>query len=265
MGAATRASTAAAVDALTALKRPVADLGEQLLAAARAVASSRQLLTILVDPGVPADQRATLAQRAVGGRLGLQARNLLGVLAGGRWSDADDLVSAIEELGFRALAGAQESEGLEGLEAELFTVRRAIGSDGRLELALGSQVSPVEARLGLVDSLLKNASPATRAIVRHVVELPRGRKPVEALDAAQAVVADARGRLVAVVHTARPLSAAQANAVAERLEAAYGRKIALDQVIEPDLVAGLRITIGNDVIDGTVRARLDDLRLRLAG
>jgi len=262
MGAATRASTAAAVDALTALKRPVADLGEQLLAAARAVASSRQLLTILVDPGVPADQRATLAQRAVGGRLGLQARNLLGVLAGGRWSDADDLVSAIEEVGFRALASTQESE---GLESELFTVRRAIGSDGRLELALGSQVSPVEARLGLVDSLLKNASPATRSIVRHVVELPRGRKPVEALDAAQAVVADARGRLVAVVQTARPLSAAQANAVAERLEAAYGRKIALDQVIEPDLVAGLRITIGNDVIDGTVRARLDDLRLRLAG
>jgi len=232
------------------------------VAAARAVASSRQLLAILVDPGVPADQRAALAQRAVGGRLGLQARNLLGVLVGGRWSDADDLVSAIEEVGFRALASTQETE---GLESELFTVRRAIGSDGRLELALGSQVSPVEARLGLVDSLLKNASPATRAIVRHVVELPRGRKPVEALDAAQAVVADARGRLVAVVHTARPLSAAQANAVAERLEAAYGRKIALDQVIEPDLVAGLRITIGNDVIDGTVRARLDDLRLRLAG
>ncbi len=262
MGAATRASTAAAVEALTALKRPVAELGEQLLAAARAVASSRQLLTILVDPGVPADQRAALAQRAVGGRLGLQARNLLGVLAGGRWSEADDLVSAIEEVGFRALASTQESE---GLEAELFTVRRAIGSDGRLELALGSQVSPVAARLGLVDSLLRNASPATRSVVRHVVELPRGRKPVEALDAAQAVVADARGRLVAVVQTARPLSAAQANAVAERLEAAYGRKIALDQVIEPDLVAGLRITIGNDVIDGTVRARLDDLRLRLAG
>ena len=78
-------------------------------------------------------------------------------------------------------------------------------------------------------------------------------------------MADATGRLVAVVQTARPLSVAQADAVADRLETAYGRKIALNQVIEPDLVAGLRITVGNDVIDGTVRSRLDDLRLRLAG
>jgi F-type H+-transporting ATPase subunit delta len=262
MGAATRASTAAAVDALTALKRPGADLGEQLLAAARAVASSRQLVTVLVDPSVPAEVRATLAQRAVGGGLGLQARKLLGVLAGGRWSGADDLVGAIEETGIRALAAAKASE---GLESELFAVRRAVTSDGRLELALGSQASPVEARLALVDSILKTATPATRAIVRHVVQLPRGRKPVEAIDRAQDIVADARGRLVAVVQTARPLSAAQSASVAERLEAAYGRKIALNQVIEPDLVAGLRITVGDDVIDGTVRARLDDLRLRLAG
>jgi F-type H+-transporting ATPase subunit delta len=262
MGAATRASTAAAVDALTALKRPVADLGEQLLLSARAIASSHQLVAILADPGVPADQRAVLAQRAVGGALGLQARTLLGVLVGSRWSQDDDLVGAIEEIGFRALAGSTSSE---GLESELFTIRQAISSDGRLELALGSQVSPVAARLALVDSLLRDANPATRTIVRHVVQLPRGRKPVEALDAAQDVVAAARGRLVAVVQTARPLSVPQVKAVAERLEAAYGRKIALDQVVEPDLVAGLRITVGNDVIDGTVRARLDDLRLRLAG
>jgi F-type H+-transporting ATPase subunit delta len=262
MGAATRASVATAVEALDAVKRPGADLGGQLLAAARAVASSHQLVTVLVDPSVPADQRALLAQRAVGGGLGLQARKLLGVLAGGRWSGPSDLVAAIEELGYRALARATSAE---GLESELFTVRRAVTSDGRLELALGNQASPVAARIALVESVLKDANPATLAIVRHVVLLPRGRKPVEAIDRAQDVVADARGRLVAVVETAKPLSASQSAALAERLESAYGRKIAVNQVLEPALVGGLRITIGDDVIDGTVRARLDDLRLRLAG
>jgi F-type H+-transporting ATPase subunit delta len=262
MGAATRASTVTAVEALDALKRPAADLGEQLLAAARAVASSRQLVTVLADPSVPGDQRALLAQRAVGGGLGLQARKLLGVLAGGRWSEQKDLVDAIEELGFRALAAAKTAE---GLESELFSVRQALTSDGRLELALGNQASPEASRLSLVDTLLQGANPATISIVRHIVLLPRGRKPVEAIDRAQDVVAEARGRLVAVVETARPLSAAQSAALAERLESAYGRKIAVNQVVEPGLVGGLRITIGDDVIDGTVRARLDDLRLRLAG
>ncbi len=139
-------------------------------------------MTVLVDPGVPAEQRSLLAQRAVGGQLGLQARTLLGVLAGGRWSEPEDLVAAIEEIGFRALAGTASAD---SLEAELFTVRRAVTSDGRLELALGNQASPVAARLGLVDSLLRTANPATTAIVRHVVQLPRGRKPAEALDRAR--------------------------------------------------------------------------------
>ena len=262
MGAATRASTAAAVEALGAIKRPAVDLGGQLLSAARAIASSHQLVVILVDAGIPAEQRAALAQKAVGAGFTAQAKSLLGLLAGGRWSDADDLVGAIEEVGFRALAAAKSAE---GLESELFTVRSAITSDGRLELALGNRASPVESKLALVDTLLQDANPATRAIVRHVVLLPRGRKPVESIDRAQDIVAEGRDRLVAVVQTARPLSSTQATALAARLESAYGRKIAVNQVVEPDLVAGVRITIGDDVIDGTVRARLDDLRLRLAG
>lgn len=262
MGAATRASTAAAIEALDAITRPAVDLGGQLLTAARAIASSHQLITILVDPSIPAGQRSALAQKAVGAGITPHAKSVLGVLAGGRWSDADDLVGAIEEVGFRALAVAKSAE---GLETELFTVRRAVTSDRTLELALGNQASPIESRLALVDTLLKDANPATRAIIRHAVLLPRGRKPVEAIDHAQDVVAEARNRLVAVVQTAKPLSAAQSAQLADRLESAYGRKIVVSQIVEPDLVAGLRITIGDDVIDGTVRARLDDLRLRLAG
>lgn len=262
MGAATRTSTGTAVDALAAIKRPAADLGEQLLSAARAVASSNPLIQVLADPGVPAEQRAALAQKAVGANLSAQARSLLGVVAGSRWSSQKDLVGAIEEIGIRALAAPRAAD---GLESELFTVQEAITSDGPLELALGGQSTPLAVRLALVDTLLKDAKPATRAIVRHVVQLPRGRKPVEALDRARDLVASARDQILAVVETARPLTANQSATLAARLEAGYGRKIALNEVIVPALVAGVRITVGDDVIDGTVRARLDDLRLQLAG
>jgi F-type H+-transporting ATPase subunit delta len=261
MGAATRASTSAGVDALLAVKRPVADLGDQLLAAARTVASSHQLVTTLADPGIPADQRAALAKRVLP-NLSAQAQTLVAVLVGGRWSVSDDLVGAIEDLGFRALA---TSRGGEDLESELFAVLQAVGSDGRVELALGGQSTPVEARLALVDRLLRDAKPATRTIVQHVVLLPRGRKPVEALEHAQSVVAGARDQLVAVVQTAQRLSPIQVSDLAARLATGYGRKIAVNQVVDPALLGGVRITIGDDVIDGTVRARLDDLRLRIAG
>lgn len=261
MGAATRASTANAVEALATITRPAADLGPQLLTAARTVASSHQLAAVLADPGVPVEQRQGLVTR-VFGTLGPQTRTVLAALVSGRWSEVDDLVGGIEEVGFRALATGR---GGEGLDRELFVVQRAVSSDGRLELALGGQTSPTEARLALIDDLLQDAAPATREILRHVVLLPRGRKPVEALNRAQAVVAEARGLVVATVEVARPLSDAQSTALADRLESAYSRKIAVNQVVDPDLIGGVRITIGDDVIDGTVRARLDDLRLRLAG
>ena len=261
MGAATRTSTASAVEALAAVTRPAEQLGDELLAAARALASSHQLVSVLADPGVPMEQRVALVQRVFAAS-DAQTRGILSTLVSGRWSHPVDLVAGAEEVGYRALAVSTSGE---GLDSELFSVLRTVGSDGRLELALGGMSSPVEARLALVDTLLKDASPATRAILRHIVQLPRGRKPLEALRDVQAIVADARDRVVAVVQTATPLSAAQATALAARLEQGYGRKISINQVVEPSLLGGVRITVGDDVIDGTVRARLDDLRLRLAG
>jgi F-type H+-transporting ATPase subunit delta len=261
MGAATRTSVADGIAALAAVTKPTADLGEELLAAARSLGASHQLVAVLADAGVPAEQRTGLVDR-VFASLGAQTRSLLGTLVSGRWSSPEDLVEGVEEIGFRAVAGQPAASGLDG---ELFTVLQTVGSDGRLELALGGTASPLEARLRLVDALLQDAKPATRTIVRHVVQLPRGRKPIEALRAAQAIVAAANDQVVAVVQTATPLSAAQASTLAARLEAGYRRKIVLNQVVEPDLVGGVRITVGDDVIDGTVRARLDDLRQRLAG
>ena len=261
MGAATRSSTTRATELLAGVSRPDAALGAQLLAAARAVASSHQLVAVLADPGVPAEQRQALVARVFQGS-GAQTRDLLAGLVSGRWSDADDLIGGIEELGFRALAGGEAGD---GLERELFVVQRTVSSDGRIELALGNHASPVAARLALVDGLLGTAMPATREIVRHIVLLPRGRKPVEALQRAETLVADARGLSVATVQVAKPLSDAQAAALSDRLQSAYGRKISVNQVIDPALLGGVRITVGDEVIDGTIRARLDDLRLRLAG
>ncbi|MGT2424745.1 F0F1 ATP synthase subunit delta [Amnibacterium kyonggiense] len=261
MGAATRTSVADAIAALAAIQQPTAALGDELLSAARSLGSSHQLVAVLADAGVPTEQRVGLVDR-VFASLGAQTRSLLGSLVGGRWSTPEDLVEGVEEIGFRAVAARPDAAGLDG---ELFTVLQTVESDGRLELALGGAASPLEARLALVDALLKDAKPATRTIVRHVVQLPRGRKPIEALRAAQAVVASANDQVVALVQTAVPLTAAQASTLAARLEAGYQRKIVLNQVVEPDLVGGVRITVGDDVIDGTVRARLDDLRQRLAG
>jgi F-type H+-transporting ATPase subunit delta len=271
MGAATRESTAKAVGALDEILHPgllgrlrgePSTLGEELLSAARAIGGSRQLTSLLADPTVDATGRGGIVRRLFGKPFDARTVRLLEELAGSRWSEPADLVGAIEELGIRALSLTHDDQ---PIDADLFAFQRTLSREPEAELALGSTASPVESRVALVDRLLVNASPATRSIVRHVIELPNGRRPLEALERAERIVSEARGRSVATAHVARALSDEQLQALEERLGAAYGHKIVVNQVIEPAVLGGVRITIGDDVIDGTVRSRLDDLRLRLTG
>jgi F-type H+-transporting ATPase subunit delta len=270
MGAASRESTARAVRDLDDVLNPKQlarlrgkpdAIGDELLAAARAIGSSQQLNALLADPATDATGRSGLVRGVFGKAFDKRTVQLLERVSESRWSEPGDLVAAVEELGIRALA---VTSGDAALDTELFAVQQAIGSDADLELALSSGASPAAARLTLVDRLLVNAAPATRSIVRHFVEAPSGSRFLESLQRAERIVAEAGDRLVAVAQVARPLSATQVTALEERLSAGYGRKIVVNQVVEPALIGGVRITVGDDVIDGTVRTRLDDLRLRLA-
>ncbi len=71
------------------------------------------------------------------------------------------------------------------------------------------------------------------------------------------------GELSAVVHTARPLSPEQAGRLSEALAKAFSMPVRMHQRVEPGLLAGARITIGDKTFDGTVLGRLDRLRHRL--
>lgn len=261
MGASTTASIAEARRALAAVAKPDRALGDELLSGATAIAGSHQLMQTVTDVGIDADVRAGLVRRVFGATLGKGALGLLAGMAGARWSTGEDLVGAIEEIAFRAYARTASST---AIESELFAVQRAIASDSRLELALSNTASPLSARLGAVDRLVVNATAETQGIARHVVSFPRGRRIVEGLERAERIVADAKGGLVATVQVARPLGTEQLQRLGSGLQSRYGRTVVLDQVVDPTVVGGVRIAIGNDVIDGTVRSRLDGLRLQLA-
>jgi F-type H+-transporting ATPase subunit delta len=121
-------------------------------------------------------------------------------------------------------------------------------------------------KAALVERLLGGkANPATVSIVRHLVQSPRGRRIGELLQSAAETVADASGRIVATVTAAAPLSDAQLAKLTSTLTTQYGREPRIALRIDPTVIGGLRVQIGEDVIDGTVASRLADLRLQLAG
>lgn len=262
MGSASRAALAAAVTALAGEKGITLATGEQLLSAGRDIAGSPQLRSLLVDPSIEPAEKSKLIGKIFGSLDAVTARLLSG-LTTARWSDSDELIDGIEQIGIRAIAAASPNA---SIESELFAFARAVTSDNELELAVGSTLSDPVQKAALVERLFGNkADPATVSIVRHLVQSPRGRRIGELLQSAAETVADASGGIVATVTAAAPLSAAQLEKLTSTLKTQYGREPRIALRIDPAVIGGLRVQIGEDVIDGTVASRLADLRLQLAG
>jgi len=264
MGSATREALAASRAALSATSGVTLAVAEELFSAGRVIGSSAQLRAILADPSTPATDKQGLIDSIFGTRLGAKSKKVLDVAVTQRWSNQGDLLAGIEELGLRAAATSAPAS--TSIEAELFEFGTAVTSDPELELAIGSKRGGDEAKLALVNALLgKKVSAQTIAIVEQLVLQPRGRRIGELLSSAASVVADQSGLAIATVTSAAPIAAAQLTRLEKGLASTYGREITINLIVDPSIIGGLRVQVGDDVIDGTVSRKLTDLRLQLAG
>lgn len=265
MGSATREASAVSRAALSKLGG-TADLatGESLFSAGHVIGDSSQLLAALGDASADAAAKAALVRGVFASAVTPVALGLLQAIASERWSSHDDLLAGIEDLGLRATASS--APGGASIEEELFSFGAAVSSDAELELALANKLGRTDAKLDLVNALLSSkVSDQTLVIVRHLVQQPRGRRIGELLRSAASVVADQANTSVATVTSAAPLAAGQLTRLKESLAARYGRELMVNQVIDPAVVGGVRVQIGDDVIDGSISTRISDLRLQLAG
>jgi F-type H+-transporting ATPase subunit delta len=190
--------------------------------------------------------------------------DVVGAAFGRRWTAARDLADTLEHLGEVAVVrSAGEDSGR--LADELFLVSRTVNDSAELRDALSDPARSADDKQTLVRSLLDGkALPATVALVEQALE-GTYRTVGVALANYQEVAADVHGERVATVRVAHPLSDADRQRLTDALSRQYDRAVHLNVVVDPEVIGGIRVEIGNHVIDGTVASRLDDARRRLAG
>ena len=271
MQGASRESLRAARETLGALIRSsdtdLTALSDELFSVTALLDREHPLRRALTDPARDGDARVGLARAVLGEQVGGATADLLAWVVRARWSVPRDLATALELLAVEAQVAAAERAGrLDEVEDELFRVSRAVAGAPELRSALSDLSAPVESRAALIEGLLGGRSTEeTRRLVRQAVVAPRGRTFDRTVEIYGQVAADRRSRLVATVTAVDPLTEEQRRRLADVLRRIYGHDVHLNVQLDPTLVGGIRVEIGDEVIDGSVENRLDDARRRLVG
>jgi F-type H+-transporting ATPase subunit delta len=147
------------------------------------------------------------------------------------------------------------------VEDELFRFARIVEGNDDLRMTISNPGLPIDQRAAIVDELLENRSlQTTRAIAAFIVGAGRGHDLPAIVARFVELAAQRREHEVAEVRSSVALDDAQVQRIATALSRATKKNIEVRVVVDPTVMGGLVATIGDTVIDGTVRHRLDQLK-----
>ena len=159
------------------------------------------------------------------------------------------------------LAIARAEGDVDTTKSQLADVARAVSSNEELLSTLSNNLVPAAVRGQIVDDLLAGkSSDVVRAIVGMIVGAGRGGQLNEIVQSFIGLAASASGREVATVRSAVALTDAQQQQLAAALKQKTGADVELQVVVDPSVVGGAVTTIGDTVIDGSLRTRLAQMR-----
>lgn len=245
-------------------KADAATLGDELFIVARALRAEPTLRRVASDASLADEVKQGLMGDVLSGRASEPTAALVSTAVAQRWTLSRDLPAALERLSEIAAVLSAGKDG-DQLVDELFAVGQTVNGSAELREALADPARSVEDRSALVDSLLGGkVLPATATLTKQALA-GTYRTVTLALSTYRSVAAEVVGQSVATVRVTKPLADSERKRLVEALSTAYDRKIHVNEIVDPSVLGGVRVEIGDDVIDGTISSRLTDARRRLVG
>lgn len=242
----------------------LAALGEDLLGAASVLRAEPGLRRVATDQSLDSSAKAGLIREILAGKLSAAGLDVVASAVTRRWTATRDLADVLEHLGVVAVVKSSGGDAAR-LADELFAISQLVGDNADLRAALSEPTRTAADKGTLLHHLLDGKAIAATQRLAALALNGSHRTVVVALGEYQKIAAAVRDQSVAKVRVAQDLSAADRDRLQNALTRQYGRPVHVNVSVEPDLVGGMRVEIGDDVIDGSVASRLDEARRRLAG
>jgi F-type H+-transporting ATPase subunit delta len=241
-----------------------ATLGDELFTVSQLFRGEAAVRRFATDASLPAEAKQGMVRQVFAGRVKDATLELLTEAVGRRWTLSRDLADVLERLSEIAVvrsAGAKAGQ----VTDELFELSGIVDANPTLRSALSDPARSVDDKASLLDTLLEEkALPATVTLAKQSLA-GTYRTMTAALATYREVAAQTQGEVVATVRVARPMSDADQGRLTEILGRQYATTVHLNVVVDPDVLGGVRVEIGDEIIDGTIASRLDDARRRLVG
>lgn len=166
-----------------------------------------------------------------------------------------------------ALFNVVQAEGeIEPVEDELYRFGKILEGNHELKQALSDKSIDSGQRIKVLEDLLADkVSPHTLGLLTFIVGQGRARQMPQILQELSELASEARNAVVAEVRSATPLDPRQRAALQSALSKATGKKVAVKVMVDPSLIGGIVAKIGETIIDGSVKRRLEQLKDQVRG
>ncbi|WP_099024796.1 F0F1 ATP synthase subunit B/delta [Mycolicibacterium palauense] len=242
-------------------------LADDLTSVARFLIDEPVLIKYLAEPSEVAGAKDRLVGSLFEGKVSAPTLQILRTAAGDRWSVEANFVTALEHIARLALLVRAEKAGEgEEVEDQLFRFGRVLDAEPRLARLLGDTTVPADSRVSLVTKILDTADGVNdnaAALLVQTVRLLRGARADEAVADLAELAVSRRGEVVAEVTAAAELTDAQRGRLTEVLSRIYSHPVSIQLTVDPELLGGLLIAVGDEVIDGSISSRLAAARAGL--
>ncbi len=244
-----------------------AQVSADLLAIVTVLDSSIALRRALTDFARDAASKVELSKTVFAKIQSGGAFTLLSTMVGLRWSSPKDLGDVLELLAVEAQSVAVEKASqLDLLESELFAFAQIVIKSPELRAAFALRSTSEVKKSDLVLALLSGkALQASIDLISFLVDHPRGRNLENGLEEFADIISARKARLIAHVVSATALTQDQTTRLTKSLTKMMGHEIRVNVSIEKEVVGGLSIRIADELIDGTLIARLAQADRLLAG